>query len=189
MQTSLWIHLWPGIPCAPLPQIKLPSPFPSGGVTNGHSSDEPYKCLVGKQAIHIQPEWVIPDLGICSMSTSPSASLRPRFNIMNSPAAHGNAGSHYVIGQYKRGRSEYNFFHLWFRILSAWRWRCWLPSMTVSFPSGHQGWIAGGCYIPLALPPSQSNLALRLHSAEGELLTDRSSFSPLCLEPPPPLAS
>ena len=29
---------------------------------------------------------------------------------MNSPAAHGNAGSHYVIGQYKRGRSEYNFF-------------------------------------------------------------------------------
>ena len=31
---------------------------------------------------------------------------------MNSPAAHGKAGSHYVLGQYKRGRSEYNFFHL-----------------------------------------------------------------------------
>ena len=47
-----------------------------------------------------------------------------------------------------------------------------------------------GCYIPLALPPSQSNLALRLHNAEGELLTDRSSFPPLeCLEPlhPPSL--
>ena len=29
---------------------------------------------------------------------------------MNSLAAHGNAGSHYVIGQYKRGRSEYYVF-------------------------------------------------------------------------------
>ena len=36
-----------------------------------------------------------------------------------------------------------------------------------------------GCYIPLALlPPSQSNLALKLHNAEGELLTDRSSSPP-----------
>ena len=42
----------------------------------------------------------------------PPASLRPRFNIMNSLAAHGNAGSHYVIGQYKRGRSEYNVFSI-----------------------------------------------------------------------------
>ena len=82
------------------------------------------------------------------------------------------------------------FFHLGFCILPAWWWQCWLPSTTVSLPSGHKGWIAGGCYIPLALPPSQSNLALRLHNAEGELLTDISSFPPLeCLEPlhPPSL--
>ena len=42
----------------------------------------------------------------------PPASLRPRFNIMNSLAAHGNAGSHYVIGQYKRGCSRYTHKYL-----------------------------------------------------------------------------
>ena len=91
MQTSLWIHLWPGIPCAPLPQIKLPSPFPS---------DEPYKCLDGKQTIHIQPEWVIPDIGICSMrvylSSSPEVNIYPKINISSRPlkmALHGTPGT------------------------------------------------------------------------------------------------
>ena len=75
------------------------------------------------------------------------------------------------------------FFHLIFCILSGWQWQCWLPYD--SFLSlGAPGMNCEGCYIPLALPPSQSNLALRLHSAEGELLTDRSSFSPLCLNLP-----
>ena len=46
----------------------------------------------------------------------PPASLRPRFNIMNSLAAHGNAGSHYVIGQYKRGCSGYTHKYLLSRI-------------------------------------------------------------------------
>ena len=106
---------------------------------------------------------------------------------MNSPAAHGKAGSHYVIGQYKRGRSEYNFFHLLIPYLVSLA----VTVLVTLYDSFLSLWAPGmncwGCYIPLALPPSQSNLALRLHSAEGELLTDRSSFSPLCLEPPLPL--
>ena len=47
---------------------------------------------------------------------------------MNSPAAHGNAGSHYVIGQYKRGRSEYNVFP------SQISYRCQLGSDGVGYP-------------------------------------------------------
>ena len=44
------------------------------------------------------------------------------------------------------------------------------PIRQFPFPPGHKGWIARGCYIPLALPPSQRNLALRLHNAEGYYL-------------------
>ena len=105
----------------------------------------------------------------------PPASLRPRFNIMNSLAAHGNAGSHYVIGQYKHGCSGYthksqissvsDFLSCQFGADSA-----GYPIRQFPFSPGHKGWIARGCYIPLALPPSQRNLALRLHNAEGYYL-------------------
>ena len=83
------------------------------------------------------------------------------------------------------------FFHLRFRIVVSLAVMV-LVTLYDSFLSlGAPGMNCEGCYIPLALPPSQSNLALRLHNAEGELLTDRSSFPPTGVSrtPHPTLAS
>ena len=67
---------------------------------------------------------------------------------MNSLAAHGNAGSHYVIGQYKRGRSEFisisGFVSCQFGGDSA-----GYPLRQFPFPQGTRDELLGGVTFPL----------------------------------------